>query len=298
MLRSLGHRVEIDHHLEDARVGAEADMLILLHAAKCAAAARIYRKNYPDRPLIVALTGTDLYRDLDTQPRAHRSLELADRIVLLQRAGLSDLDPAVRRKCRVIHQSSVPVRVAGYSFDRYFHVCVVGHLRAVKDPMRCAMAVRRLPDESKIRVTQIGRAMTDHFARAALREDRSNPRYAWLGEFSHARSRKRIAQSHLLVLTSRMEGGANVISEACVAGVPILASSIEGSVGLLGRDHPGLFEVGNTKELRGLLLRAESDRKFYRRLRQASLRVAPQFAPKLEREAWRTLVNDCRLLAG
>lgn len=292
LLRSLGHRIEVSHDLGDRGIGSKADVVVLLHAAKCAAAARSYRENYPNRPLVVALTGTDLYRDLDTQPRARRSLELADRIILLQRAGLTHLAPAVRRKARVIHQSSVPVRVPRYSFDRHFHVCVVGHLRAVKDPMRCAIAVRSLPSESKIHVTQIGRAMTDHFAESALREDRTNDRYSWLGEVSHAQTRRRIAQSHLLVLTSRMEGGANVISEACVAGVPILASRIDGTVGLLGDDHPGLFEVGSTSELRDLLLRAETDGIFYPRLRRASVRRAPQFAPRLEKEAWRALMNE------
>lgn len=294
-LRSLGHRVETLHDLEDPRVGSRAEVLVLLHAAKCAAAARNYRESHPDRPLIVALTGTDLYRDLDRQPRAQRSLELADRIVLLQRAGLANLAPEIRRKSHVIHQSSVPVRVPRFSFKRHFHVCVVGHLRAVKDPMRCAMAVRSLPTGSRIRVTQLGRAMTDHFADFALRENRKNPHYSWLGEFTHAQTRRRIAQSHLLVLTSRMEGGANVISEACVAGVPILASRIEGTVGLLGDDHPGMFELGSTDELKSLLLRAENDRQFYQELRRASLRRAPRFAPRLEREAWQALLNKLRL---
>jgi putative glycosyltransferase (TIGR04348 family) len=294
MLRSLGHRVEIDHDLADPQIGSKADVLLLLHAAKCATAARNYRDHYPDRPLVVALTGTDLYRDLAAQPAARRSLQLADRIILLQRAGLTNLIPALKRKSRVIHQSSVPARVARYSFKRTFHVCVAGHLRAVKDPMRCAMAVRALPIESKIHVSQVGRAMTDHFANLAQRETRGSTRYSWLGELSHAQTRRRIARSHLLVLTSRMEGGANVISEACVAGVPILASRIEGTVGLLGDGHPGLFQVGNTAELRSLLLRAETDRAFYQQLCRASRVSASQFAPRLERQAWRTLMKELR----
>ena len=289
-LRSLGHQVEILHDLDDRDIGARADLLVLLHAAKCANAARRFRENYPERSLVVALTGTDLYRDLARQPRVHRSLELADRIILLQRAGLANLAPHLRRKSHVIHQSSVPVAAKRFSFERHFHVCVVGHMRAVKDPLRCAMAVRALPESSKIRVTHIGRAMTERFAALASREDQENPRYSWLGEFTHARTRRRIAQSHVLVLTSRMEGGANVISEACAAGVPILASRIEGSVGLLGAKHPGMFEVGNTRELRSLLLATENDSTFYEKLRRASLQKAPQFKPSLERTAWRKLL--------
>jgi putative glycosyltransferase (TIGR04348 family) len=290
-LRSLGHRVEILHKLDDPGIGARADVLVLLHAAKCASAAQIFRKNYPHRPLVVALTGTDLYHDLERQARARRSLELADRIILLQRSGLANLAPHLRRKSHVIHQSSIPVNASRFSFKRHFHVCVVGHLRAVKDPMRCALAVRSLPADSKIRVVQIGRAMTEQFAARALREDQINDRYTWLGEFTHAKTRMRIAQSHLLVLTSKMEGGANVISEACVAGVPILASRIEGSVGLLGEKHPGMFEVGNTRALRSLLLASENDQSFYEKLRKASLEKASDFKPDLERAAWRDLLK-------
>jgi putative glycosyltransferase (TIGR04348 family) len=289
-LRSLGHRVKIRSDLDARDIGTRADVLVLLHAVKCANAAQQYRANHPSKPLIVALTGTDLYRDLERQPRAHCSLEFADRIILLQRAGLANLAPHIRRKSHVIHQSSVPSAADQYSFERHFHVCVVGHMRAVKDPMRCALAIRRLPSSSRIKLTQIGRAMSDRYAGLALREQQKNSRYRWLGETTHARSRKRIAQSHLLVLTSRMEGGANVISEACAAGIPILASRIEGSVGLLGGRHPGMFEVGDTVELRSLLLKAENDDVFYENLRRASLRAAPQFEPRLERAAWRALL--------
>jgi putative glycosyltransferase (TIGR04348 family) len=283
--------VEILHDLEDSGIGAGADVLVVLHAWKCAKAAKAFCKNYPDRSLVVALTGTDLYRDLRRQASARHTLDLADRIVLLQRSGLASLAPQLRRKSHVIHQSSVPVAVSRYSFKRHFYVCVVGHMREVKDPMRCALAVRGLPLDSRIKVLQIGRAMTKGFAARALREGQINPRYTWLGELTHARTRRYIAQSHVLVLTSRMEGGANVISEACAAGVPVIASRIEGSIGLLGENHPGLFEVGNTQELRSLLLNAENDKKFYEKLRSASLRKASQFKPALEKAAWGALLK-------
>ena len=289
-LRSLGHRVDIVHDLKSERVGDKADVLVLLHAGKCAAAARHFRRRYPKRPLVVALTGTDLYRDLRTQRSARTSLELADRIILLQGAGLAKLAPRLRRKCHVIYQSSVPVRATRYSREREFRVCVVGHLRAVKDPMRCAIASRSLPRESKIRVDHLGRAMTDAFQRAATREQKINPRYHWLGECSHAKARRHIARCHLLVLTSRMEGGANVISEACVAGTPILTTNIDGSIGLLGANHPGMFGIGDTKSLKELLVRCENDASYYERLRRASARKAKLFEPRRERASWRDLL--------
>ena len=96
-------------------------------------------------------------------------------------------------------------------------------------------------------------------------------------------------QSRLLVLSSRLEGGANVISEAVVAGVPVIASRIAGSTGLLGRTYPGLFPVGGTAGLRRLLLRAERDGRFLRRLRAHCRRLRPLFTPSRERAAWRRL---------
>ena len=65
-----------------------------------------------------------------------------------------------------------------------------------------------------------------------------------------------------MVLSSRSEGGANVISEAIVAGVPILASRMDGNVGLLGADYPGYFPVGDTQALARLLWRIEADAPF------------------------------------
>jgi putative glycosyltransferase (TIGR04348 family) len=277
--------------LNDDRVGENADALVLLHAFKCANAAQSYRTRHPARSLVVALTGTDLYRDLRSRPSAMTTLELADRIVLLQSAGLAGLPPAIRRKCDVIHQSSVPANVSKYSRDRGFRVCVVGHLRAVKDPMRCAMAIRSLPEASGIRLDHIGGAMTEAYRKAAVREERVNSRYHWIGERTHAQTRRHIARSHLLVLTSKMEGGANVINEACVAGTPILTSRIDGSIGLLGRNHPGMFETGNTEMLRDLLIRCENDPRFYQRLCAASNRKANLFSPDRERASWRTLLN-------
>ena len=62
-----------------------------------------------------------------------------------------------------------------------------------------------------------------------------------------------------MVISSLMEGGANVVSEACVAGLPVIASDIPGNTGLLGQDYPGLFPAGDTAALAKLMARLESD---------------------------------------
>ena len=117
-----------------------------------------------------------------------------------------------------------------------------------------------------------------------------NPRYRWIGEVPHARARRVIATSDLLVVSSRGEGGANVIGEAITCGVPVLSSKIAGSVGILGSSYPGYFDVGDTKTLTNLLRRAETDTAFFDKLRSRARELAPLFDPKRERDAWRTLL--------
>jgi glycosyltransferase involved in cell wall biosynthesis len=94
------------------------------------------------------------------------------------------------------------------------------------------------------------------------------------------------------VLPSRLEGGANVLSEAIVASVPVLASRIPGSIGILGDEYPGYFPAGDTRALADLLRRIETDRTFLRELgRRCELR-APLFKPAAEKEAWANLLAE------
>jgi glycosyltransferase involved in cell wall biosynthesis len=102
-----------------------------------------------------------------------------------------------------------------------------------------------------------------------------------------------MARSRLLVITSRSEGGANVLSEAIASGVPVLSSRIPGSTGLLGSDYPGLFAVGDTHGLAALFERAESDAEFRGSLTSWCRRLAPLVEPARERKAWRDLLRDC-----
>ena len=287
ILRDLGHRPVIATSYD----GEPCDLLIALHAKKSGPAVAAFHERHPERPVILALTGTDVYRDIRNSRIAQNALALATRIVALQPLALAELAPDLRDKAQVIYQSAEKTRGAPIRPAGWFQVCVASHLRIVKDPFRAAMAVRRLPAGSRIRIDHAGAALEGRMEARAIAEEVRNPRYWWLGETPRENVRRLIASSHVLVLSSRMEGGANVISEAIVDGTPVVASRIPGSIGLLGSDYPGLYPAGDTSALRYLLLRAESDAPFYRDLRSRCAALAKLFRPARERTAWRRLIT-------
>jgi putative glycosyltransferase (TIGR04348 family) len=241
---------------------------------------------------VVALTGTDLYRDIHTDARAQRSLQMADRLIVLQPRGRDQVPPGLRGKVRVIYQSALPTRRPPPKSEQFFDVCILGHLRREKDPFRTALALRLLAADSHIRVVHAGQALTSAMAQRAKALSAEDPRYLWLGETPRWRARRLLAGSRLLVLSSLMEGGANVIGEAIVDGVPVLASRIAGSVGLLGAGYPGLFPVGDTAALARLLGRAQGDARFYQRLENWCHKLAPRFVPVKEQTAWAALLRE------
>src|SRR5207253_4001739 len=297
ILGRLGHSVSIAQRYNDQRL----DLLIALHARRSYSSVLGFRRQHPKAPIIVALTGTDLYHDLHTSRRAQESLDMASRIIVLQPKGLKELRASQRRKARVIYQSvedivrkAKPARASTHSSSRGFGVVVIGHLRPVKDPFRAALASHSLPASSQIRVLHIGRAMTRSIERRARREMETNQRYQWLGELSRTRALCILARSQLCIVSSRIEGGANVLSEAIVASVPVLASRIDGNVGILGADYPGLFRVSDTQQLARLMTRAEADPKFLAGLRTRVKKLAPLFDPAKEEQAWSCLLREFR----
>ncbi|HLG71755.1 MAG TPA: hypothetical protein VK009_15155 [Chloroflexota bacterium] len=181
ILERLGHRVRLTTCYE----GEPADALIALHARRSHPSIRRFADEQPNRPLVVVLTGTDLYRDIHSDASAQESLALASRLVVLQRMGLPELPEKHRAKTRVIYQSVVGCRPRGHKPSSYTRVAVVGHLRAEKDPLRTALAVRELPPESRIRVVHAGSALEDEWRAAAQRESKENRRYRWLGPLPH-----------------------------------------------------------------------------------------------------------------
>lgn len=289
-LQELGHSVVVCKEFSQG----EFDLLIALHARRSARSIRRFHKLYNHLPIILILTGTDLYHDIRSNQSAMDSLEYATRLVTLQRLGPLELSPRMRQKTRSIIQSAteIPTPKITNSSDNQFQIAVVGGLRPVKDPFRTALAVRTLPKDSSVMVVHVGPAMSPQMEKRALIESERNPRYQWIGERSYPATRKIIRESNLLVLSSRSEGGANVLCESISDSTPILASRIPGSVGILGEDYPGYFPTGDTIELSRMISLAEKDPAFIQGLHRYCHSLKKLVSPEVEKMAWNYLLEE------
>lgn len=283
LLRELGHEV-----VEDGQAG---DVLVALHARRCATAVTRWRAAHGhDAPVVLALTGTDVYRDLATSGPARQAVELADRLVVLQPLALDELPHEQRGKGRVIYQSAKVEVAPSLSDPDRFEVCQLAHLRAVKDPLLGVAAVSLLPEDSRVRITHLGAGLDEDLAmRAAAAR---GPRYRWQGAVPRSQALGVLAGSALLLLTSRLEGGANAVSEALALGVPVVSSHIPGSVGLLGADYPGYFPAGDAAALAEVLRRAETDAGYLARLAEGCRARAWLAEPGEERRRWAALLDE------
>ncbi len=271
--------------------GDDFDLLIALHARRSAAVISAARAQRPSLPIVVVLTGTDLYRDLDVDAAAKHSLECASRIVVLQEAAWAHLDAASRAKAQVIVQSASALRALHTPGDA--ELVAVGHLRDEKDPETLMRAARLLAaDPAPPTIAHIGAALDPRLGELARATMAQCPAYRWLGALPQGAARRTIAAACALVHTSRMEGGANVVVEALRSGVPVLASRIDGNVGLLGPGYDGYFACGDAEALAALVRRFRADATFAAHLRTQCAAREPLFHPAAERRAVRTLVAD------
>ena len=268
------------------------DLLIALHARRSAAALAAFNDAHPDRPLLLVLTGTDLYRDIRDDAAAQASLARAHALVVLQPRGLDELPDDVHAKTHVIYQSATRLRPARPRMP--LDVAMIGHLREEKDP-RTFMAAAPLVGTPGVRRRRIAAALDPALGRRAQETQDATPTYRWLGALSHMATRRRLRRCHAMVIASRMEGGANVIIEAVTSGVPVLASNISGNVGMLGDDYAGLFAPGDAQALARLIERSATDPRFADRLRRQCAARAALFAPAAERARLLDLVDNLLL---
>ena len=262
-LEELGYSVEVT----ESWSGGDADVLIALHAYRSHQSIVQFKKKYPSRPIVLMLTGTDLYRDMQNHSEVLQSMEIADQLIVLQSSALDSIPPSLQSKAQAIYQS-VEIDLADPIAKEDFLVSVIGHLREEKDPFCVARSLPLLPSDSKINVKHLGQAMNSQMGDLARNFNAILDRYQWIGEVSHADTLRMLSQSRLMVISSLMEGGAHVVSEAIALGIPVIASDIPGNRGLLGESYPAYYPVGEECALANLLYRSETIPTFYASLQK------------------------------
>ena len=287
------HSARIVRQWPDAQADDD-DVMLALHARRSADSVQAWHARHGQRGLGVVLTGTDLYRDISQDLLAQRSLSLAHSLVVLQGLGVRSLPSAYQAKARVIFQST-STRQTLPKTSRHLRVVMVGHLREEKDPLTLMAAARLLPPDAGVFIDHIGAALDPALGQAAQATQAQCPHYRWLGAVPHTQTLQRIQRAHLLVHCSRMEGGAHVLMEAMCSGTPVLASRIDGNVGLLGEDYAGYFEPGDAPALAHFLRAcrtAPNGHSLVAHLRHQCALRAPLFEPQAERAALHHWVQD------
>lgn len=285
IIADIGHQVEVTNEFDP-----DAEVLVALHAVKSGSVISKYREINPNRKIILGLAGTDIYPA--PAETALASMEIADHIIVLQDGARAKVPQQWQHKVATIFQSaSAPqFRAPAERTLDPFDICVIGFMRAVKDPMRTALASALLPDESKVRIRHAGGILEPKYEQQVATAMADNARYQWHGVLDAQGVDSLLADSQLMVLSSIDEGGARVISQAVVNHTPVLAAANDCTVSIFGEDYPGLFPAKETEYLTCLIYRAETDYAFLERLRRRTIQLATMFSPELELEAWKRLL--------
>lgn len=285
-------------------MGEPLDAMLAMHARRSAVSIARWAQSKnvsADAPgLAVVLTGTDLYRDIHTDASAQASLAFAQSLLVLQECAPAALPLAMRHKARVIFQST-QAQEPVLKTPRHLRAVMVGHLRSEKSPQTLFAAARLLKDHADIFIDHIGDALDAGLAKQAQACAAQYPNYRWLGGLPHATTLRHIQRAHVLVHTSKLEGGAHVVLEAVCSGTPVIASKIAGNIGMLGADYAGYFAFDDAEGLAELLLRCRQDRAcadqaridgFYAQLSAQCAQRAPLFAQAAEQATLIKLVHE------
>lgn len=272
--------------------GEPTDILITLHAIKGAPALFDFKKRKPKGKVVILLTGTDIYQGLPKGSKmGEDALREADRIVVRQEAAILRLPEQVRAKTVVIRPSLDPIAVKPSPSQSRFIISVVGHLRPVKRPFLTIETLAQHPEWSDVEVWQIGQALDEEMRKTAEFWAEEDGRYRWFGGVPRMESLALCCKSSLTINSSILEGGANAVLEAMTMGVPVLASRIEGNVGLLGNDYPGYFEEGRMAKALQAIMDQRVDLDEWNRLLADRLRL---FSRERESNSWLELLTELK----
>ena len=288
ILIQLGHQVSVVEQYATQK----ADLMIAIHAWRSQESIFRFKQKNPLAKLIVVLSGTDIYQYIHSHRETTlKAMHQADILLGLNHQVINVVPDELQHRLCVIPQSAT-IRSKRIKPEKRFLALVVGHLRDVKNPFQAAQAAQSLPATSRIQIHHYGSAHTALWGLHARRESATNQRYHWYGEVSQSRLSELYQQASVLIISSKMEGGANVICEAIAAGTPVLASKIDGNVGLLGEDYEGYYPLSDTQMLRTKLSRLERDKLFYSRLKSQCLKLQRYYSPYREVWNWRSLLNQ------
>ena len=297
ILEELGHATRPVSGRE--ALSLEGSALIALHARKSATAIESFHQRQPSKPVIILLTGSDLYADLLSHGEARatvlRTFAIADRLVVAQASSLTDIPAPFRAKAVVVPKSLLtPVpRRQPTSDSLGTRIVLPSHLRPAKAPLLVLEALAQLPQHLPIQIDHYGTAEDASLgAAASVASQRPHSRYHWHGNVPHHDVLASFAAADGLLNTSRVEGGANVLCEAIQMGLPCLATNIAPNVGMLGEHYPGLFPVDDATALASLLERFATDKAFIHTLTEATAQRAPLFTREAERDAWQAIITE------
>jgi putative glycosyltransferase (TIGR04348 family) len=260
------------------------DILLALHARRSADSIAAWHAQRGSQGLVLALTGTDLYRDIQTDPQAQRSLELASRLIVLQSLGINELPSKYCAKTHVVLQSTTERKTLPKT-AKHLRAVMVGHLRDEKSPQTLFATALLLRAREDIFIEHIGAGLDEVLTQGAIKTAAACAQYTWSGALKHPQTRGKIQRAHVLVHASKMEGGAHVVMEAVCSGTPVVASHIPGNVGMLGADYAGYFPVGDAAALAKMLERCKDEPPFLDHLKAQCALRAPLFAPQAELDA-------------
>lgn len=303
LFRSLGHQSNILTQYKNQI----CDLLIALHAVKSADSIERFHKRHPSKPCFVTLTGTDVFMDSNKnakdqtkeQAQALSTMQIAARIIVLQSDMKSAIPNQMHNKIRVVYQSAKPAKKPQQHQQLQrrlnqdeFNICLLGHLRDVKDPFLILQAIKKLPQKTNVRIIHIGAALEQLCETKARSFMLADSRYHWLGELPRSLAMQHLAECNLLVMTSKSEGGPSAVSEALASDVPILSTRTSGVIGILGEKYPGLFDIGDADQLARLIAKCQDDAKFLQRLKAACASKKKLVSPAYELHTWEKILSE------
>ncbi|PQJ28226.1 glycosyltransferase [Rubritalea profundi] len=268
-----------------------ADAMIALHATKTLAASKRFKVNSPNRKLIIYLTGTDIYREqTNNNPEFKEALILADALVVSQRASLASIPSEFQDKSHFVPASVLLPPLKKVSSPPSPSLALIGHLRSVKNPFLMNKALKEL-DGLKLDVFTLGAALEPNMLHEVHNWQQADSRFHWLNDVPYTKALSWIQQVDFTLNTSHSEGGSNAVAESIVLGTPVLASKIEGNVGMLGDDYLGYFEPNNASSLARLIHLAVTDYSFHQNLLQQITDLQQNFLPEKETAGWLKLLR-------